>query len=94
MARPARDFAAHEFRRDEQRHRGAEALAVGGGLLRALQLHLAPEILALGDIDHLLGDDAGAGEFQLGDGLVRSLHSLRCCSFFYPSPVYFLLSLP
>ncbi len=61
----ARDFAAHEFRRDEQRHRGAEALAV---LLRpfgAVELLLPPEVLALGDVDHLLGDDAGLRPFVL-----------------------------
>src|SRR5882757_1591333 len=51
MAR-ARDLAAHEFRRDEGRHRGAEALAVGERGLGALELPLAAEILALGDVDH------------------------------------------
>ena len=30
---------------------------------------LAPEVLALGDIDHLLGDDAGARPFELVTGL-------------------------
>ena len=30
---------------------------------------LAAEVLALGDVDHLLGDDAGAGEFELRDRL-------------------------
>ena len=30
---------------------------------------LAAEVLAMRDVDHLLGDDAGAGEFVLGDGL-------------------------
>ena len=35
--------------------------------MRALELLLATEIFALGDIDHLLGDDPGAGEFELGD---------------------------
>ena len=31
---------------------------------------LAAEIFALGDVDHFLGDDAGAGPFELGDGVV------------------------
>ena len=61
----ARDFRAHEFRRHEQRHRCAEALAVGARRFRPLELHLAAEILALGDVDHLLGDDAGARELVL-----------------------------
>ncbi len=63
----ARDFAADEFRRDERRHRGAKAFAVGEGGFGALELLLAAEVLAGGDVDHLLGDDAGAGEFQLRD---------------------------
>ena len=32
---------------------------------RAVEHLLAAEVLALGDVDHLLGDDAGAGEFVL-----------------------------
>ncbi|CEG08972.1 hypothetical protein BN961_02393 [Afipia felis] len=63
----ARDLAAHEFRGDEQRHFGAERFTVGAGGFRALKLLLAAEVLALGDVDHLLGDDAGAREFELGD---------------------------
>ena len=65
----ARDFVAHEFRRDEGRHRGAEALAVGKRGFRALEHLLAAEVFAVGDVDHFLGDDAGAGEFVLRDGL-------------------------
>ena len=65
----ARDFAPDEFRRDEQRHRSAEAFAVVVGGLRALQHCLAAEIFALGDVDHFLGDHAGAGPFELGDRL-------------------------
>ena len=63
----ARDFAAHEFRRDEGRHRGAKTFAVGKRCLGALELLLAAEVFAGGDVDHLLGDDAGAGEFELRD---------------------------
>src|SRR5206468_10373213 len=63
----ARDFAAHELRRDESRNAGAKAVAVGNRRFGALELLLAPEILAGGDVDHLLGDDAGAGEFELRD---------------------------
>src|SRR5712692_7760627 len=49
---PARHLAAHELGRDEQRHRGAEALAVGGRRLGPLEHLLAAEVLALGDVDH------------------------------------------
>ncbi len=63
----ARDLAAHEFGRDEQRHGGAEAFTVVMRGLRAVEHGLAAEILALGDVDHLLGDDAGARPFELGD---------------------------
>src|SRR4029453_11971917 len=66
---PARDLAAHEFRRDEGRHCGAEALAVGKRRLGALELLLASEIFALGDVDHFLGNDAGARELELRDRL-------------------------
>src|SRR6059058_2018595 len=44
---------------------GPETLAVGAGGLGALQLSFAPKVFALGDVDHLIGDDAGAGEFEL-----------------------------
>ena len=64
---PARDLAAHEFRRHEGRHRGAKAFAVGERRLGAFELLLAAEVFAGGDVDHLLGDDAGAGEFELRD---------------------------
>ena len=74
----ARDFAAHEFRRDEGRQRAAELLAVGECCFRALQLFLAAEILALGDVDHFLGDDARARPFVLGDWLaIQSAIGLR-----------------
>ena len=65
----ARDFAPHEFRRDEFWDLGAEALAVGDGRGRVLDRRLAREVLAMGDIDHLFGHDPGAGEFELGDEL-------------------------
>src|SRR5436190_6942816 len=61
-----RDLAAHELRCDEGWHRSAKAFAVGERRLRALELSFTAKILALGDVDHLLGDDAGAGEFELG----------------------------
>ncbi len=69
----ARDLLADEFRRDEFRHVGAEALAIGMALPRALQHGGAAEILAMGDIDHLGGDDAGLGELVLS----RHLAGLR-----------------
>src|SRR6188508_1104686 len=61
----ARDFAAHKLRRHEGRNGCAEALAVGEPRLSLFGLTLPPDILAVGDIDHLLGDDAGAGELEL-----------------------------
>ena len=64
---PARDLGAHEFRRDERRDRGAEVFAVRQRFLRALQHLPAAEILALGDVDHLLGDHARARPFKLGE---------------------------
>src|SRR5215470_17830355 len=47
----------------------ATSLRTNSGVMKAGTdaLKLAAEILALGDIDHLLGDDAGAGEFELRD---------------------------
>ena len=63
----ARDFGAHEFRRHECGHRRAEDFAVGERCFRAFELHLAAEIFARGDVDHLLGDDARAREFVLRD---------------------------
>ena len=65
---PARHFRTHEFRRDESRHRAAELLAVGQCRFGAFQLLLAAEVLARRAVDHLLGDDAGLGEFILRDG--------------------------
>ena len=74
----ARDLGAHEFRRDEGRDRGAKAFAVGERRLGALELLLTPEVFALGDIDHFLGDDAGPRKFELRHGLaVLRPHRLR-----------------
>ena len=43
----ARDFTAHEFRRDERRNRRAKAFAVGQRRFRALEfLHFTAEVLA------------------------------------------------
>ena len=68
---PARDLAAHELRRHQGGQRRAEALAVGKARLGLLGLRtpetLASDVLALGDIHHLLGDDARAREFELRD---------------------------
>ena len=63
----ARDLAADELRRDEGGDFGAKAFAVGERGFGALELNFAAEVLALGDVDHLFGDDAGAGEFELRD---------------------------
>ncbi len=66
----ARDLGAHELRRDEGRELGAEALAVGERHGGAFERLLTPEVLAVGDVDHLFGDDAGLGELVLRDELV------------------------
>ena len=71
----AGDLVAHELRRNERRKRCAEALAVGDARFSLLGLALPPDVLAVGDIDHLLGDDAGAGKLELGDESVRLLRS-------------------
>ena len=69
----ARHFRTHEFGRHEQRHRGAKALAVIMRRRRGLVHLFAPKVLALGDVDHLLGDDAGPRPFELGQGLRLTL---------------------
>ncbi len=67
MARPAGDFVAHEFRRDEGRDRGAETLAIGESRFGAFAHQFAAEIFPRRDKNHFLRDDAGAGKFILGD---------------------------
>ena len=84
MARPARDLLAHELRRDVLGDRRAEALAVGQLRFRLRQRGLAAEVLAMRDVDHLLGDDAGLGELVLGDGMAGG--AARCALF--PSPLW------
>ncbi len=66
----AGDLAANELRRHKSRHRRAKAFAIGQRGFGALQLDLAAEIFAGGDVDHLLGDDPGAGEFKLRDHVI------------------------
>ena len=65
-----RAISAGRIRGDESGQVGVKAFAVGQRSLGAFQLNLAAEIFAGGDVDHLLGDDAGAGEFQLRDHVV------------------------
>ena len=67
----ARDLVADEFRGDEFGDRGAEVLAVGAAFGGAFQRLLPAQVLAMRDVDHLFGDDAGAGEFELRDQLAR-----------------------
>ena len=69
MARPRATSLAHEFRRDEERQRSAKAFAVVMRRLRGFEHLFAAEILALGDVDHFLGDDVGPRPFELGEGL-------------------------
>src|SRR3954453_5634567 len=45
--------------RNEPRHPAPKLLAVGQCGFGALELFLAAEVLAFGDVDHLLGDDIG-----------------------------------
>ncbi len=66
----ARHLVAHEFWRDEERHRGAKAFAVVMAFLRDVEHLFAPEIFALGDVDHFLGDDALFRPFELRDGRI------------------------
>ena len=61
----ARDLGADELRRDEGGDFGAKAFAVGEGCFGTIELLLAAEVFALGDVDHLFRNDAGAGEFEL-----------------------------
>ena len=75
----ARDFAADEFGRHEFRDFRPEAFAVGDGRGCVLDRRLAREILAMRDIDHLFGDDPGAGELELGDELVGVAGAQRTC---------------
>ena len=62
----ARDLAAHEFRGDKGGQCAAELLAVGQCCFGALELLLAAEVLARCDVDHFLGDDAGASPTRIG----------------------------
>src|SRR4029079_13548862 len=48
---------------------GARGLSVIEGRLGAGERVGAPEVLAVGDVGHLLGDDAGACVLELRDGL-------------------------
>ena len=75
----ARDLVAHELRGDVKRHRSAKALAVVMRRLRCFQHFLAAEILALGNVDHLLGDDARPRPFELGEGSSSVLSSALAC---------------
>ncbi len=68
----ARDFAAHEFRRDEGRQRRAEALPVCEARFSLLGRALPADILAMGDEHHFLGDDPGPRQFELRDGTAAS----------------------
>src|SRR5262249_59739864 len=63
------ESVAHECSWDDGRDRRAEAFAVGERGLRAVDHLPATEILARGDVDHLLGNDAGPGELVLRDRL-------------------------
>jgi hypothetical protein len=63
----AGDLAADELGGDEGGDLGAKTFAVGDALGGTVQHRLAAHVLAVRDVEHLLGDDAGAGELVLGD---------------------------
>jgi hypothetical protein len=76
----ARNFAAHEFRRDFMRDGGAEVLAgmlaahqVGqlftlrAGFAQVVQIHLTLHVLADGNVFHFRRDDAFACIVHLAD---------------------------
>ena len=63
----ARDLRANKLRRHEGGQARAEALAVGKPRFRFVDLPRAPDIFSMRDIVHLLGDDPGARQFELGD---------------------------
>ena len=67
MARPRATSLRTNSGVTKARNRRAEALPVGEPRLRLLGLALAADILAMGDIDHLLGDDAGPRQLELRD---------------------------
>src|SRR5690606_11975678 len=69
---PTGDLVAHELRRDVLRNGGTEALPFAERRLGPLKRRLAAQVLAVGDVDHLLGDDAGAGILELRQGRFRS----------------------
>ena len=62
---PACDFRAHELRRHEGGKRRAETHPIGKLRLGFRVLTLPSDVLAVGDIGHLLGDDAGPCQFEL-----------------------------
>ena len=66
---PAGDLGAHELGRDVRGDVGAEGFAVGQRRLGAGEHGRAADVLAVGDVGHLLGDDAGARVLELRDGL-------------------------
>src|SRR5690606_1280611 len=59
------DLVAYELRGNVLRNGGAEALAIGQRRFGALEHRFASQVLTMGDVDHLLGDDAGAGVLEL-----------------------------
>src|SRR5690606_29116672 len=66
------DLVADELRRDVLRNGGTEALAFAERRLGPLKRRLAAQVLAVGDVDQLFGDDAGAGIFEVRQGRLPS----------------------
>src|SRR5262249_25782807 len=61
-----------------ERERRGEGVAVLARGLRSVEHLFAAEIFALGDVDHFLGDDAGARPFELRERTgVDRLHRAR-----------------
>jgi hypothetical protein len=64
----AGDLAADEFGGDEGGDVCAEVFAIGAAFFRSSEHGFAADVLAVGDVGHLGGDDAGAGVLELGEG--------------------------
>ncbi|GBF27631.1 hypothetical protein MnTg02_02688 [bacterium MnTg02] len=63
----ARHLVADKFGRDVLRQSGAETLAIFELIFGPIESGLASQILPVGDIDHLIGNDPGARAFKLCD---------------------------
>src|SRR5271165_5307103 len=63
---PCRNFRTHELCSDEVGKRSAERFTIAASVSGTFARSLPPQVLAIGDIDHFLGDDASSSEIELG----------------------------